>query len=115
MQRHKFTATMYLPTAFISDQRKSWSGRECLIWSEVRNLRGEGVRFGSHSVNHRTLYEISWTEIEKELKESKVRLEQELGETIPSFAYPFAFPQEDRGFTRPSSQKPPRAADTKAV
>jgi peptidoglycan/xylan/chitin deacetylase (PgdA/CDA1 family) len=63
-------------------------------------LRKEGIRFGSHSVNHKTLYEISWTEIETELKESKARMEQELGESIPSFAYPFALPQEDREFTR---------------
>lgn len=99
IQRHKFTATVYVPTAFISDSRKSWSGRECLNWSEVRNLRGEGIRFGSHSVNHRTLYDISWGEIEFELKESKIQMEQKLGETVPSFAYPFAFPQEDRRFT----------------
>jgi peptidoglycan/xylan/chitin deacetylase (PgdA/CDA1 family) len=100
MKKHKFTATMYLPTAFISDPRKSWSGRECLTWNEVRNLSREGVRFGSHTVSHPALYNIAWEEIERELTESKLHLEQELGENVASFAYPFAFPQEDREFTR---------------
>ncbi|HET9130487.1 MAG TPA: polysaccharide deacetylase family protein [Terriglobia bacterium] len=99
LKKHKFTATMYLPTAFIADQRKSWSGRECLNWSEVRDLSSQGVHFGSHSVNHATLYEISWGEIERELKESKLQMEQNLGITVASFAYPYAFPQEDRRFT----------------
>src|SRR5215471_614085 len=67
LQHFDFTATMYLPTAFISAARKSWLGRECLTWDEVRQLCREGVRFGSHTVNHPKLYQMSWGEIEKEL------------------------------------------------
>ena len=98
LQRHKFKATMYLPTAFISAQRKVFLKRECLTWDEVRELRKQGVRFGSHTVNHPKLYGLPWTEIESELAQSKSQIEQELGENISSFAYPFAFPQEDRNF-----------------
>jgi hypothetical protein len=35
------------------------------------------------------------------LADSKQCLEHELGEGIASFAYPYAFPQEDRQFTEP--------------
>jgi len=100
IQRHGFTATMYLPTAFIAAQRKSFRGKECLTWNEVRELRAHGIRFGSHTVNHPKLHELSWNAIEDELRLSKTCLEQELGEAVAGFAYPYAFPQEDRHFTK---------------
>jgi len=100
LKRHRFTATMYLPTAFIGSQRRAFFNRECLTWDEVRELRREGVRFGSHTVNHPKLYELAWENIENELAESKQQIERELGERISGFAYPYAFPQEDRTFTQ---------------
>jgi peptidoglycan/xylan/chitin deacetylase (PgdA/CDA1 family) len=100
LQRFDFTATMYLPTAFISARRKSWLGRECLTWDEVRQLCRQGVRFGSHTVNHPRLYQMSWSEIEKEVMQSKAKIEEELGTRVSSLAYPFAFPQEDRSFAK---------------
>jgi peptidoglycan/xylan/chitin deacetylase (PgdA/CDA1 family) len=99
LHRHGFTATMYLPTAIIAPQRKSFRGRECLVWNEVRELHKQGVQFGSHTVNHPKLHELPWNEIGNELKLSKAHIEQELGAAITGFAYPYAFPQEDRGFT----------------
>ena len=99
LQQHKFTATVYLPTAFISKPRRSFLNRECLTWDEVRDLRKQGVRFGSHTVNHPKLYELPWPEIKRELTQSKLKMEGETGEKIFSFAYPYAFPQEDRRFT----------------
>jgi peptidoglycan/xylan/chitin deacetylase (PgdA/CDA1 family) len=98
LQRHGFTATIYLPTAFIAPQRRSFRGRECLTWNEVRELRAQGARFGSHTVNHLKLCELSWDAIEGELRSSKKQIEQEVGEKVTSFAYPYAFPQEDQRF-----------------
>jgi peptidoglycan/xylan/chitin deacetylase (PgdA/CDA1 family) len=99
LQRHSFAATVFLPTALVGSQRKSFRGRECLTWSEVRDLHAQGVRFGSHTVSHPKLHELPWNRIEDELRFSRQSLEQELGEKIYSFAYPYAFPQEDRRFT----------------
>lgn len=98
LARHGFTATMYLPTSFIADQRKTFRGKTCLLWSEVREMRARGIRFGSHTVSHPKLYDISFEMIATELKESKAQMEHQLGEKINSFAYPFAFPQEDLNF-----------------
>jgi hypothetical protein len=42
LQEHGFTATMFLPTAFIQDERKSFKGTECLTWCEVREMRQAG-------------------------------------------------------------------------
>jgi peptidoglycan/xylan/chitin deacetylase (PgdA/CDA1 family) len=92
------TATVFLPTAFIGESRQTFKGRECLTWKEVRELRARGIQFGSHSVNHPVLYETPWGEIENQLAFSKTKLEQELGEKVASFAYPYAFPQQDQRF-----------------
>jgi len=100
IQHHGFTATMYLPTAFIASQRKSFRGKECLTWNEVRELHAHGVCFGSHTVNHPKLHGFSRDAIEDELTISKRRIEQELGEAVTGFAYPYAFPKEDRPFTK---------------
>lgn len=98
LKSHRFSATMYLPTGYIQNERKSFLDRQCMTWSEVRELRSEGIQFGSHTVNHPKLYNLSWREIEQELSQSKQQIEHELGECISSFAYPFAFPQEDARF-----------------
>jgi peptidoglycan/xylan/chitin deacetylase (PgdA/CDA1 family) len=100
LRRCGFTATMYLPTAFISQRRTTFHGKECLTWDEVRELRAHGIRFGSHTVTHPKLHDMASTEIEGELVISKKSIELELAEEIDSFAYPYAFPQEDSHFTR---------------
>jgi peptidoglycan/xylan/chitin deacetylase (PgdA/CDA1 family) len=105
LQRHHFSATMYLPTAFIATHRKSFRNKECLTWREVRELRAQGARFGSHTVNHPKLHDLSPDQIAVELAESKATIEHELGEEISSFAYPYAFPQEDRAFTKMFSEQ----------
>lgn len=100
LHRHGFSATMYLPTAFINHERRSFKGRECLTWSEVRDLHRAGIEFGSHTVNHPSLVDLPWAEIRIELQDSKTAIEQELGEAIAAFGYPYAFPQAQPQFVR---------------
>jgi peptidoglycan/xylan/chitin deacetylase (PgdA/CDA1 family) len=97
---HQFSATVYLPTAFIRSQRQSFKGHPCLTWQEVRELRKHGMHFGSHTVHHPVLFHQPWKDIRAELSQSKDTLEQELSESVDAFAYPFAYPEFDAGFTR---------------
>ena len=98
LRQHGFSATMYLPTDFIGDERRSFKGRECLTWAEVRELHGAGIEFGSHTVSHPELVRLDWPEIEAELRNSRATLESRLAAPVRAFAYPFAFPQADRTF-----------------
>jgi len=97
-EKFGFTATVYLPTAFIGDQRRSFKNRECLTWGEVRELRDRGIEFGSHTVNHPVLYQLKWPEVEHETSDSKMEIESRLQTAVTSFSYPYAYPQEDRTF-----------------
>jgi peptidoglycan/xylan/chitin deacetylase (PgdA/CDA1 family) len=95
---HGYTATMFIPTAFIGNSRIRFNGREVLTWGEIRELHGSGISFGSHTMSHPRLYGLPWKEVRRELCGSRKRLEGELGAPVNSFAYPYAFPQEDTGF-----------------
>lgn len=93
LQKYGFSATMFLPTAYISTTRASFKGMECMTWDEVRELRKAGIEFGSHTVTHPKLVQLNWSDVERELRDSKVELETQLGARVTTFAYPFAFPQ----------------------
>lgn len=98
LQEFGLTAAIFLPTAFIGDDRRGFNNIECLTWQEVREMRKAGIEFGSHTVNHPKLRDLSPGEIERELVDSKAEMEQQLGESINLFCYPYAFPQENRSF-----------------
>jgi peptidoglycan/xylan/chitin deacetylase (PgdA/CDA1 family) len=100
LNRYGFCATVYLPTAYINRQSQQFLGKACLTWSDVRELYEAGVRFGSHTVTHPKLKFLSNTKLEREIWCSKDTIENNLGTRIESFSYPYAFPEEDREFTR---------------
>ena len=100
LRRHNFSATVFLPTAFIGQEPQNFKGRACMTWDEVRESAKAGIEFGSHTVNHPKLYELGLPQIRAELKESKTAIENELGQPVRSFAYPYAFPSADRAFVK---------------
>ncbi len=99
-----FSATLFLPVAYIGDTRRSFQGRPCLTWSEVRELARAGMRIGSHTVTHPQLYRCSRQQIVQEICRSKYLLENRLGCDIESFSYPYALPQANQNFVSDVSQ-----------
>jgi len=87
-----------LPTAYIGRERRKFQDRPTLTWAEVRELSQYGIVFGSHTVTHPQLWDLSGPAIEAELRQSKATIEQELGRAVNTFAYPFAFPETDTTF-----------------
>jgi peptidoglycan/xylan/chitin deacetylase (PgdA/CDA1 family) len=100
LNRYGFSATMYLPTAYIGGTPIPFKGEDCLTWSEVRELQRQGIDFGSHTVNHPWLREMAASAINDEIVNSKDTIEQKVGCGVDSFAYPYAFPQTERNFTQ---------------
>jgi peptidoglycan/xylan/chitin deacetylase (PgdA/CDA1 family) len=99
MNKFGLGATVYLPTAYINHQPHPFKGKDCLTWSDVRDLHRAGVVFGSHTVTHPKLRGLCDADLERELRCSKEKIESELGVRAESFAYPYAFPDQDREFT----------------
>jgi peptidoglycan/xylan/chitin deacetylase (PgdA/CDA1 family) len=100
LNRYGFSATVFLPTAYIGDSPTQFKNKDCLTWAEVRELSHHGMLFGSHTVTHPQLRELSLAEINHELVNSKKTIEEKLGSAVDSFAYPFAFPQTDPEFKK---------------
>jgi hypothetical protein len=99
LKRYGFTATVFLPTGFIAEETLLFKGKKCLRWGEVCELASSGVQFGSHTVNHSELRNLTWDKVEYEVRKSKEVLEDRVGLAMDSFSYPYAFPEEDRRFT----------------
>src|SRR5262249_3839965 len=99
LQKYGFTATVFLPTAYIDEQRQAFKQTECLTWAEVRELHAHGIVFGGHTVTHPQLANLKRQEIGEEMFCSKAQIEDHLGCPVRSFSYPFRFPETDTKFT----------------
>jgi peptidoglycan/xylan/chitin deacetylase (PgdA/CDA1 family) len=60
-----------------------------MTWDDLRRAKQRGVRVQAHSVSHPHLTTLSEEELERELTESKRRIEEELGGGCVDFAYPY--------------------------
>lgn len=83
LQQYGLRATYYLPTDYIGRSSKY------MTWDQVRDLVGKGMWIGSHSVSHPFLARLSRLSVQRQITESKIILETQLGIPITTFAYPF--------------------------
>jgi peptidoglycan/xylan/chitin deacetylase (PgdA/CDA1 family) len=63
--------------------------RMLLNWDEVREMCNYGIEFGSHTVTHPVLSQVSDEKLEFELTASKMKIELELKKEVTSISYPF--------------------------
>ena len=75
-----------------------FQSRDCMTWEQVAELHATGIEFGSHTITHPKLIELDWPGVEEELRESKSTIENRLGTSVNSFAYPYAFPKAKKEF-----------------
>jgi peptidoglycan/xylan/chitin deacetylase (PgdA/CDA1 family) len=100
MAEFNHTAILFVPSGLIQDGRANFLQRECLTWSEIRELHTKGIEIGSHSVTHRELKFLGTPELEAEVADSKRTIEDKIGHSITSFSYPYAFPESEIAFSR---------------
>lgn len=68
----------------------NWVGQEGFMdWNQIRELSKNGIDIGSHTLTHRWLPDIyDPKELERELVDSKRRIEDQIGKEVPWFSYP---------------------------
>jgi peptidoglycan/xylan/chitin deacetylase (PgdA/CDA1 family) len=71
------------------DQAYGLRRRDLLTLDQIREMQRYGVEFGSHTLTHPCLLEVSDADLRREVGDSKRRLEDMLGTEVTSFAYPF--------------------------
>lgn len=88
-----FNATFFLVYDFIGTLRRYWwdAKRPLLSWEEVKEMKRYGLSFGSHTLTHANLLTLSGDAVNREIWESKVRLEDKIGAPVKFFSYPYGF------------------------
>lgn len=99
LKKYGFPVAVFISTGLI-DEGKPLKDKPVMSWNEIRKLQSHGVQFGSHTVSHLPLKYMTLERVKYELESSKARLEEQLGESIHSFCYPYAFPEEDTTFIK---------------
>ncbi len=61
---------------------------DVMSWEEIASLDPSLITIGSHTLSHPVLTTLPADELDRELRESRQVLEQQLGRTIPFFCYP---------------------------
>ena len=95
LKKYNLTATFFVTSGYIgSDRNFPWDTeveekRSIMDWDEVRELSRMGFEIGGHTVNHVDLGKVSLGVAEKEIRECKDKIEDEIGQEINKFAYPF--------------------------
>lgn len=91
LAKYGMTATFFIPTGFIRKARyycdlfNSWM----MSWDDIRSLHAAGFDIGSHSRTHQVLGRVTVKAARDEILRSKLDLEDQLGEEVVSFAYPY--------------------------
>ena len=93
LQKHGFPAVLFVSVGrigskipFPHDERSGFRNPS-IDWQELTQLEAMGVRVESHGVRHLPLATLTDEEAERELLESKSRLEEHLGRPIRAYAY----------------------------
>ena len=88
-----FRPIVYLPTAHIG-RRENWAQchtppRKIMDWPLIRQLAGQGVIFGNHTVSHPRLPLVPPDVVDAELVTARQQIESMLGHKIRHFAAPY--------------------------
>lgn len=94
LTRYQFSATVFLTvgaegSAGRAVRLPSLSGRPMLSWREIREMQKNGIDFGAHTLTHPSLPRLPADRAEVEISKSKTIIQDQLGASVQSFAYPF--------------------------
>lgn len=81
LKQHGFIGVFYI---IINNVNKP----SYLSWDEIREMQAAGMIFGSHTMNHVELQNLSPARLKDEVFTSKNILEKELGRPVNDFCYP---------------------------
>lgn len=96
LARYDVASTMYVPSAYVGrflpwSRNTSAAGRHIMDWAVLRSLDPDLIELGAHSATHPQLDVVSRAQRRTEIIDSKTQLEQGLGRSVRSFAYPHGY------------------------
>ena len=88
LKKHNMKACIFLISEYVSLYPNY------LTWEQLAEMQASGIEFGSHTVDHNVLTDLSPNSVNHELADSKNLLEKRLGRRIDVLAYPCGFTNE---------------------
>lgn len=89
-RKHKLPATVFVATHYVG---KDWpfveSHPKMLTWKQIREISGNNIEIGAHTVTHPNLAQMKHEEAHHEIMKSKEEIEKHSGRTVRFFSYPF--------------------------
>jgi peptidoglycan/xylan/chitin deacetylase (PgdA/CDA1 family) len=102
LDRYGYVATVFVPTDWPGETRAMrwdgidrWLGTDHdramlpLDWDQLAGLAQAGWEIGSHTRSHPHLEQLDDAALQRELSDSKTRIEEQLGRPCTSLAYPY--------------------------
>lgn len=93
LQDLSLPAVVFVPTAFVGSRNDFDRGAEpkeaMCGWSDLRELRANGVSIQSHGVAHRNFEALDPEEQRRELLDSRRVIEDQLGDRVNAFSFPY--------------------------
>jgi peptidoglycan/xylan/chitin deacetylase (PgdA/CDA1 family) len=65
-----------------------------LSWNETKEMSRHNISFGAHTFTHPVLTRLTLEEVEREIVDSKSRIEKEVGREVTTFCYPNGGPED---------------------
>jgi peptidoglycan/xylan/chitin deacetylase (PgdA/CDA1 family) len=93
LKHYGFGALLFVVSG-LTGKTNAWDRRygeelPLLGWEGLRDLHADGVTIGAHSVSHLPMSGLSPREVAYEAAESRRVIQQQLGTTVRTFAYPY--------------------------
>jgi peptidoglycan/xylan/chitin deacetylase (PgdA/CDA1 family) len=93
LQKYRFAATVFLVAARIggfAEWDTSYGETAPLMsWPEILEIAGEGIELGCHSLTHRPMSEMNYSDLLRDTRQAREILELGLETSMTNFAYPY--------------------------
>jgi peptidoglycan/xylan/chitin deacetylase (PgdA/CDA1 family) len=94
LDRYGFPAAVFVTTGWMRQPGTRAVTRppgRMLTWTQVRELAEHGIEIGAHSHSHAQLDQLRDTDLRNELRHSRGMLEDRLGRSVTTMAYPYGY------------------------
>ena len=94
LRRYGFPATLFVTTGWVADAGSNAAGTpldRTLRWEQIRELAQTEIEIGAHGHSHAALDDLSPADLRRELTQSRALLEDNIGQSVPTVAYPFGY------------------------
>ena len=96
LKKYRMPATIFIPYDLIGSDKLYDHDlgddpyyNQLLCWEDVSEMSNDGISVGSHTLTHSRLSQVPVEKAQREIAESKQKIESKIKKKVSSFAYPY--------------------------